>query len=147
MAHSIYDLDSSGKLEKYEVEQLTKDVYGETAITERTLRTIETLAPKGNEPKATSISKEEFGNFNQKQPLLLYPAYQMQDTLKQKIMGKRWWGELSDEREKTFKTRSLFEILHGLDPSEVETPPPEPEPKPNTEPTHGAVSMISADVC
>lgn len=139
----IYDLDSSGTLEAYELEQLTKDVYGEKDLPERTQRTIQILAPKGEN---NLVTRAQFANFNQKQPLLLFPAYQMQETLIQKIMGKNWWGKMSQERERNFKSRSVFDILHGIDPEmEGALEEPELEHKKTCIRAHCAVSVITGD--
>lgn len=110
-AFSLFDDDNSGMLEQGEVRRLIASVYGDGFNTnERVKRSMALL--DGDEDGV--ISRTEFLAFNQRQPLLLFPAYQMQETLRRTIVGVQWWQGLTEDRDRKFRQQNIFEILEDL---------------------------------
>ena len=56
---------------------------------------------------------KEFTKFNQSHPLLLYPAYGIQQTLRAKVLGVSFWEKVTKNREKCFEGKQITEILDG----------------------------------
>ena len=111
-AFSLFDNDDSGTLEKGEIEILVEAVYGgSSGDNVRVQRTLDLLDSNGDEV----VSKEEFVMFNQQQPLLLFPAYQMQETLRSGVLGAKWWQKMADVRFSKFRNQNIFEILEKMD--------------------------------
>jgi Ca2+-binding EF-hand superfamily protein len=89
------DKDSSGEIDGKEVCQMLKDIYGKdfdkNTYAKKILERI--FVELGEE-----ITVTEFREFVRKYPALLFPAFQLQDMLQQKIMGVDFWKVFSERR-------------------------------------------------
>lgn len=110
-AFTLFDTNDSGVLDSNELNQLIVSVYGDTAHSEARLQRI--VAAFDDNGDGT-VSKYEFVVFNNTQPLILFPAYQFQATLRGRILGTRWWTRLANEREKKFRGKNIYEILEDM---------------------------------
>jgi len=112
-AFGLCDLDDSGTLEFDEVRELVEKVYGKRAFEEnvRVQKLLETLDVDGD----GTVSLEEFSKFNRQFPLLLYPAFQLQNTLRIKLFGEKYWKKEEDRRRTALRGRNIYEILHEID--------------------------------
>ncbi len=115
-AFFLFDTDESGKLELHEVEDMVKSVYGEHfADDERVKRVLDQLDANGD----GEISISEWILFNKKYPLLLFPAYQMQGKLREKVIGKWWWDTIQDQRNVNFHNSNIFDILERIEEENI----------------------------
>ena len=111
-AFGLFDLDGSGFLEQDELEELIKEVYGDTY--DSNVR-VQRIVDKLYENKDGQISFMEFQNFNQKYPALLYPAFEMQQLLRRRIYGAAFWEKLTKARyAHRGRNSNIFEILNDL---------------------------------
>jgi len=112
-AFELYDGDNSGALEMNEVEVLIKDVYGGSLENNpRIERIIELLDSDGD----GSVTYSEFKKFNQQYPILLFPAYRMQEKLRAKILGRKYWEKQENLRLMWGKGRqqNIYELLGDM---------------------------------
>ncbi|GMH62491.1 hypothetical protein TrRE_jg6128 [Triparma retinervis] len=115
-AFFLFDTDESGKLEMEEVNAMVKAVYGEKfADDERVKRVLDCLDANGD----GEISISEWILFNKKYPLLLFPAYQMQAVLREKVIGKWWWDIMQDKRASSFKNANIYDILEKIEEENI----------------------------
>ena len=94
------DKDSSGEIDTNEIGQMLKDIYGKNYENNNYAKKIKEriYIELGDE-----ITVTEFREFVRKYPALLFPAFQLQDTLQQKIMGPEFWKYFSERRMKLSK--------------------------------------------
>lgn len=83
-AFSLFDLDDSKTLEINEVENMVKEVYG--GDMSRVNNVLSKLNAERN--KHGQIGRKEFCVFSRKYPLLLFPAFSMQQALRRNIIGE-----------------------------------------------------------
>jgi Ca2+-binding EF-hand superfamily protein len=115
-AFTLYDTDQSMFLDRPEVHKLVSDVYnkGDQFATGNKLESrVENVLAKLDVDGDGRISLQEFTKFNQGHPLLLYPAYGIQQTLRCKILGTSFWERVTKDREKLFESKQITEILEG----------------------------------
>jgi Ca2+-binding EF-hand superfamily protein len=113
-AFSLMDLDGGGALDKSEVLNLIKQVYGDNSEgSSRVTRVMQLIDGDGD----GTVSFEEFVEFNRKYPVMLFPAFKMQQTLREKVFGFDFWEEQMLRRRKMEGARStsIFEILSKMD--------------------------------
>eukprot|EP00602_Paraphysomonas_sp_CaronLab_P004739 CAMPEP_0185021646 /NCGR_PEP_ID=MMETSP1103-20130426/4349_1 /TAXON_ID=36769 /ORGANISM="Paraphysomonas bandaiensis, Strain Caron Lab Isolate" /LENGTH=176 /DNA_ID=CAMNT_0027553299 /DNA_START=401 /DNA_END=931 /DNA_ORIENTATION=- len=104
----LYDTDSSQVMEKMEVEAMVACVYGTSAGTnDRVSKVLEKLQPEDGR----SITCDEFIGFSKQYPLLLYPAFVMQNVLRRHIFGEAYWEAISVERARNMSDKTIFDIL------------------------------------
>ena len=82
-AFSLFDLDDSKTLEVAEVENMVREVYG--GDTNRVKNVLQKLDSVRNEKG--QIGRVEFCIFSRRYPLLLFPAFAMQQALRRNIIG------------------------------------------------------------
>ena len=93
-----------------------RSVYGEHfADDERVKRVLDCLDANGD----GEVSISEWIMFNKKYPLLLFPAYQMQGLLREKVIGKWWWDIMQDRRNDNFKNANIFDILEKIEEENI----------------------------
>ncbi|GMI17626.1 hypothetical protein TrLO_g4447 [Triparma laevis f. longispina] len=115
-AFFLFDSDESGKLESEEVTDMVKSVYGEHfADDERVKRVLDCLDANGD----GEVSISEWIMFNKKYPLLLFPAYQMQGKLREKVIGKWWWDIMQQNRADNFKNANIYDILEKIEEENI----------------------------
>jgi len=109
-AFSLFDHDNSNVLDIMEVRNLVDSVYGENHGNQRVERVLKLLDADGN----GQINLQEFILYNKKYPILLYPAFQIQSTIRRKVLGDTFWKKAEVEREKKFRQKNIFEIVQNL---------------------------------
>jgi hypothetical protein len=123
-AFSLFDLDDSKSLEINEIHNMVKEVYGGNLS--RVDNVLEKL--KSERDRFGQIGRVEFCKFSRKYPLLLFPAYAMQQALRRNILGDDYWEKMADLRNSLFGGMTLFDIIAANTPA---TPPPQaPVPAP-----------------
>ena len=112
-AFELYDGDDSGVLEMNEIELLIKDVYGGKLDNNPRIERILTLLDADGDGEVTY---SEFKGFNSQYPILLFPAYRMQEILRSKILGRRYWERQESLRLLWGKGRqqNLHELLGNM---------------------------------
>jgi serine/threonine-protein phosphatase 2B regulatory subunit len=98
-AFDITDADRSGFIDRDEIESLCRSVYGTTTKRKgeaRRRQDNELLDLEGTLKQFDSdgdgrISFGEFLEQNRKHKLLLFPAFELQRTMRKTIMGERYW--------------------------------------------------------
>ena len=112
-AFGIFDLDGSGTIEVHEMRELIVHVYGDAW--ESNVR-IQRIVDKITHAKDSSITFNDFQSFNKKYPALLFPAFLMQESLRDKLYGRSWWQMISEERNSQggMRSQSIFELLGKL---------------------------------
>ena len=116
-AFSLFDLDGSGVLEASEVRTLVEEVYGDGYKGNvRVQRIVEKIDSNAD----GEINFDEFNSFNRQYPALLFPAFSMQMTLRERIFGVSYWNKQTELRRMRGggRTQSIFEILADMDEGE-----------------------------
>lgn len=122
-AFSLFDLDDSKTLEVNEVRNMVKEVYGGDMS-----RVQNVLGKLNNERNDDGqIGRVEFCQFSRKYPLLLFPAFAMQQALRRNIFGEDYWEKMTDLRNSLFYGMTLFDIIAANRPN---SPPPPSGPAP-----------------
>lgn len=57
------------------------------------------------------IGLTEFVSFSRRYPLLLFPAFAMQQTLRRAIIGEDYWEKMMKLRNETFGSMTMFDIF------------------------------------
>ena len=85
------------------------DVYGgdQSKSAARVNRIIDAM----DKDKDGTISVAEFLRRIQQYPLLLYPAYSVQDHIRKKIMGTQWWKEKEKIRREKLNMVNVYDLL------------------------------------
>ena len=92
-AFSIYDLDDSGSIDRFEVEAMVHELYGSQWRRSRLARqTLKELAARKQRSRA------EFVDFARTHPALLFPAFQLQGSLRTALGGARMWASIAETR-------------------------------------------------
>ena len=111
-AFGLFDIDGSGTLEKDEVEELIREVYGDAWNSNlRVQKVVDMIDINGD----GVVSFDEFQNFNKRYPCMLFPAFKMQMALRKHIYGVRWWKNLTVQRNtKNFRSQNIYELLDKM---------------------------------
>ena len=100
-AFDLYDRDSSGAIDFDEFNAMLKELYGKRYAKNSTavnlLRHINQLTKKHD---TDEVDVEAFAEFCRTHPAMLVPAFSMQQTLRERILGGAWWDRRSNERVK-----------------------------------------------
>lgn len=93
----LYDLDSSGSIGADEVTNMLKELYGDKYHTNPHARNI---AKELEEIEAVDgdVNMEDFAKFSHTHQALLFPAFQLQETLRKSILGVEFWLNLTGRR-------------------------------------------------
>jgi Ca2+-binding EF-hand superfamily protein len=103
----LFDTDNSKLMEKGEVEAMISCVYGGVGSNERVQKVLDKMQPANGD----SITSTEFVNYSRQYPLLLYPAFAMQNVLRRHIFGEGYWNAVSADRAKNMADKTIFDIL------------------------------------
>eukprot|EP01039_Chlorochromonas_danica_P008556 gene8556-9429_t len=94
-AFDLYDTDNNGELSSDEVKEMLHDLYGNEVATHPAAKVV-AMELRQLELKVLDIAK--FQAFAYNHPSLLFPAFQLQHALRQKILGVRFWERASERR-------------------------------------------------
>lgn len=94
----LYDTDSSGELGEEELVKMVEHMYGKEHSTNLHARQLmEDVAGM------STIGISEFSEFARTHPALLFKAFQMQESIRNRILGKFFWEQFSIRRLKISK--------------------------------------------
>jgi len=85
-AFDLFDETGDGQLDIAEVRSLVKFLYGKTVD-----KKVEHIINRMDDDSSGTVSFQEFGEKARKFPLLLFPAFYMQDQMQKKCMGVGFW--------------------------------------------------------
>eukprot|EP00639_Heterosigma_akashiwo_P029979 CAMPEP_0194665440 /NCGR_PEP_ID=MMETSP0295-20121207/2101_1 /TAXON_ID=39354 /ORGANISM="Heterosigma akashiwo, Strain CCMP2393" /LENGTH=262 /DNA_ID=CAMNT_0039547459 /DNA_START=151 /DNA_END=935 /DNA_ORIENTATION=+ len=111
-AFSLFDVDGSNRLDMSEVRDLVSAVYGDRVKDNaRVERVLNSLDADGD----GEITIQEFILYNKQYPLLLWPAYSIQNHLRLKVLGEKFWKDMERYRQDEHRQMNVFEILEVVD--------------------------------
>ncbi|CEG48456.1 hypothetical protein F443_09602 [Plasmopara halstedii] len=98
-AFDLYDVDSSGEITHDEVVKCVREVWGDVwetnANAKKVVGKLDTLI--GNTAK-NCLSASLFQTFAVRHPMLLFPAFELQMKIQNKILGRRFWSRATEKR-------------------------------------------------
>lgn len=94
-AFDLYDKDSSGQIDIGEVIQMLKDVYGDNYMKNTHAKNIYSELEK---LACDDIDISEFLEFSRTHPGLLFPAFNMQEIIRNRVLGAAFWEHYSQKR-------------------------------------------------
>jgi len=97
-AFDLYDADGSGKIEKSEVSDMLKEVYGDAFESSQHASRLMDKVQKIAGGNSNFISLDTFNTFAKDNPALLFPAFDMQRIIQKKILGPDFWNRHIDKR-------------------------------------------------
>lgn len=103
----LFDTDDSKLMDMDEIQHMISCVYGGVGSNERVQKVMDKMQPENGE----SITVNEFVTYSRQYPLLLYPAFAMQNVLRRSIFGDAYWEAVSAERAKNMLDKTIFDIL------------------------------------
>jgi Ca2+-binding EF-hand superfamily protein len=108
-AFDLYDTDGSGKIAHLEVETMMREVYGPAFETNaQAARLLSKAEALGRQTSDNTIGLEAFVSFARDNPVLLYPAFDMQRRIQAKIMGIEFWSKHLERRLQISKDGGHF---------------------------------------
>jgi hypothetical protein len=111
-AFDLYDNDKSGLLSEDEVATMLKDLYGRTYHTNPRAKAIASEIKKLEHLRG-EFSLAKFAKFVKTHEEMLFPAFQMQLKIQEKVFGRRFWERCSSRRVEICKGKyaSITEIM------------------------------------
>lgn len=98
-AFDLYDLDGSGEIEREEAAQCIREVWGSewesSNIAQKILAKLESIMQN---TASGRLNVNLFQDFAARHPMLLFPAFQLQTEIQQKILGQRFWAQAAKRR-------------------------------------------------
>ena len=112
-AFELFDEDKSGSLEVFEVIEMVKYIYGKPLDNHITM-ILENIDKDGS----GTISLSEFGAENKKHPILLFPAFHVQEIMRQRVFGTKFWTQhvatrSGDEKELMDKLKEMEQMVQS----------------------------------
>jgi hypothetical protein len=68
------------------------------------------------------IERPEFITFSRRYPLLLFPAFAMQQALRRSILGEAYWEKIEKLRNEMFAGQTIFDIFKDFTIPSIEMP-------------------------
>ena len=103
-AFDLYDADSSGAIDVDEMQKMLKDVYGRDFQTSaQAAQILQKLQFEGERLFGSAMGNEgvdvtQFQHFAERHQGMLWPAFQMQDALRRRVVGERFWRKRAESR-------------------------------------------------
>lgn len=110
----LFDQDLSGYLDIAEMHELLREVYGDGFETnDRLVRLMEELDANGD----GRLSFEEFKEINTSYPSMLFPAFRIQQLMRDKVFGAHFWNAALENRIKmgAGASATLWEITAAVE--------------------------------
>ncbi|KAG9403821.1 hypothetical protein AC1031_005314 [Aphanomyces cochlioides] len=113
-AFSLYDSDGSGDIDVDEAEHFVHEMWGDNWHSNKNAESI--MAKLRAIAKANDgyIPIENFVVFAHDHPLLMFPAFQIQHDMVEKILGEHFWTKIADQREKKQRTDKKFKTIEDI---------------------------------
>lgn len=106
-AFDLYNLNSDGKLIYPEMKVLIEQLYGvagkTTLMGKQCLAELTNLAGTSD----SAFSLENFAFFASNHSMLLYPAFQIQQSIQQRVLGLNYWEKIRDQQENRRKNQPV----------------------------------------
>ncbi|RLN14644.1 hypothetical protein BBJ28_00020284 [Nothophytophthora sp. Chile5] len=98
-AFDLYDVDGSGEIERDEAARCVREVWGAAWATSTSAQKIMSklegiMAGTAN----NRLTLKLFLDFSVRHPMLLFPAFQLQMEIQQKVLGQRFWSRAARKR-------------------------------------------------
>eukprot|EP01031_Cornospumella_fuschlensis_P037493 gene37493-45531_t len=108
----LYDRDQSGVLSESEVQSMLKDLYGKTFHTNPRATAVMNAMKKSELRGDFDLPK--FTKFVRSHQEMLFPAFQMQLKIQEKVFGRRFWERCSNRRIEISKGKyaSITDIMN-----------------------------------
>ncbi len=106
----IFDTDDSEVLSLEELNEMLSMIWGF-----KKSEKVESILRMLDKNKDGSVSQKEFIAMVRHTPILLFPAFEMQERLRGVCLGGSQWERMSAERYDNFGYSSVFEILGRLE--------------------------------
>lgn len=115
-AFYLIDVNHTQRIEKEDFRLFLDLVYGKAnrAKTDKRIDTVMELFGKSKKDTG-GISLPEFLAFSKKCPLLMYPAFYIQNILRNKTLGSLYWEKRTKARtEQAMREQSVYEMIDGM---------------------------------
>ncbi|KAJ0412064.1 hypothetical protein ATCC90586_004610 [Pythium insidiosum] len=100
-AFDLYDLDGSGEIEPAEASRCVREVWGsEWERNANAQKVMTKLEAAMSENAHGRLTIHMFQDFSQRHPMLLFPAFQLQTDIQQRVLGERFWRNAAARRAK-----------------------------------------------
>lgn len=122
----LYDTDKSGEIEATEIERMLHDVYGDTFSTNVNAQLILKSLQVENRDQSLGtdfnvrMSYDEFVIWLEKHGAILWPVFQMQQVLRERVMGFEFWERCSKIRQllKEGRGHEIHKLHNSVGPLE-----------------------------
>ncbi|KAF0695951.1 Aste57867_13258 [Aphanomyces stellatus] len=113
-AFSLYDSDASGEIDLIEAEKLVEEMWGHAWHQNKNAEHI--MARLGDIARRSDgvIRIDDFVLFAHDHPLLMFPAFQIQHDMTEKILGEAFWTRIADQRERMARTDHHFKTIDDI---------------------------------
>lgn len=105
---SLFDLDDSGILDKKEIHKMLLEMYGKHYQDSIHAKR---LYGRLQELKMNTIDEDFFIEFASTHPAMLYPATVFQNTLKERIIGEKFWIKQMNWRDTKYKKYQPLDFI------------------------------------
>ncbi|GLE10667.1 hypothetical protein PINS_up022884 [Pythium insidiosum] len=104
-AFDLYDLDGSGEIEPAEATRCVREVWGsEWERNANAQKVMTKLEDAMSENAHGRLTINMFQDFSHRHPMLLFPAFQLQTDIQQRVLGERFWRKAAARRAKANPT-------------------------------------------
>lgn len=98
-AFDLYDVDGSGEIERDEVGMCIREVWGSdwesNSAAQKIMIKLETIMES---TVSGRLTVKLFQEFAVRHPMLLFPAFQLQTEIQNKVLGERFWAKAAKRR-------------------------------------------------
>ncbi|DAZ95600.1 TPA: hypothetical protein N0F65_006086 [Lagenidium giganteum] len=98
-AFDLYDLDGSGEIELAEAKRSILEIWGSSwehnANAQKVLQKLETVMQSTTSGR---LPVSLFQDFAVRHPVLLFPAFQLQTEIQEKVLGEKFWRKAAKKR-------------------------------------------------
>ncbi|ETW02772.1 hypothetical protein, variant 1 [Aphanomyces invadans] len=111
---SLYDSDASGEIDLNEAEHFVQEMWGgkwhANKNAEHIMNKLSAIAASSD----GCIPIEKFVLFAHDHPLMMFPAFQIQHDMVEKILGEKFWTKIADQRERNQRTDGKFKCIEDI---------------------------------
>jgi Ca2+-binding EF-hand superfamily protein len=108
-AFDLFDIDGGGEIGKAELMELVRMVYGKKEVEGTVMKLL-----KADKDKNGQVSILEFREMERTSRSLLFPAFDLQRKMAEKIMGKAYWDKATKRRKLAIgDTQDVIELHYA----------------------------------